>query len=106
MTANAIIAAPIATPNAIVTIRPEVVRESSFFMHTSALALAEKQISPGAHEADSTVVALQVDVPDVVTQTEVDFVDVMEQIKEVDVPSDVSMISWFKDHSTNLLCWQ
>lgn len=69
-----------ATPKMIVTIRPEVVSSSSLFMQTSAPAVAEKHIIPGAQEAISVVVATQVEVPDVVWQLEVDFVDVTEQV--------------------------
>jgi hypothetical protein len=72
--------AAIATPKTMVTIRPEVVSLSSLFMQTSAPAVAVKHIIPGAQEAMSVVVATQVEVPDVVWQTEVDFVDVTEQV--------------------------
>lgn len=71
--------AAIATPKTIVTIRPEVVRLLSLCMQTSAPAVSVKQIIPAAHDAISVVVAKQVEVPDVVWQTDVDFVEVTEQ---------------------------
>jgi hypothetical protein len=81
-----------ATPKMIVTIRPEVVSSSSLFMQTSAPAVAEKHIIPGAQEAISVVVATQVEVPDVVWQLEVDFVDVTEQVPVVVAPEVVDPV--------------
>lgn len=89
MVMKTIAVAAIPTPKTIVTIMPDVVRVSSFFMQTSALAVLVKQRFPGAHEAISVVVATQLDVPEVVAQTEVDFVEVTEQSR---VPRN--MLAW------------
>lgn len=68
MITNAMMVAASAAPKTRVTIRPEVVRWLSIFIHESApaLAVAEKQSNPGAQEAVEVVVAEHVDVPEVV----------------------------------------
>lgn len=83
MTINAITVAASAPPKMRVTTNPDVVRLLSLLMHNpaSAPAVGEKQISPGAHDAMSVVVATQVDFPEVVWQMEVDLIEVTEQVR-------------------------
>jgi hypothetical protein len=68
-------AMPIPPARTMVTIRPEVVRVSSFFMQLLALAVAEKQRSPGAHDCMAVTVGMQVTVvPAWIEHADVDFV--------------------------------
>jgi hypothetical protein len=55
-------AMPIAPVKTMVTMRPEVVRWSSFFMQLLAPAVGEKQRRPGAQDCMAVTVGMQVTV--------------------------------------------
>jgi hypothetical protein len=96
---NATIAAPMPTAKTMVTTSPDVVSESSRFIHTFAPAVSVKQIKPAAQEEIAVVVDEQVIVfPPETEQAVVETVDVTEQasvpvvVAAAAVPVDVDVV--------------
>jgi hypothetical protein len=80
--------------NTIVTMRPDVVRLSSFFIQLLAPAVAEKQRSPGAQDETAVTVGEQESVlPALTEQADVDTSLVTKQTRGVvDVPVEVDVV--------------